>query len=358
MPQSHEMVHWAYQGRKVDPEPWETLLRRYQAGQIPGNTLVWWPGQVDWQALDQVLAATNSAAATPPAPPPPPMAAEAHPAAPVAPPAPPAPFEPAAPPASAVPAAPVREPVATPEAGIGSQPAASPTLGSESSVAATAAPSEVAVPPTSKSATDILMSGMSDDELDLTFMNLVDGSWEIYKESQTASSVDEAFLAGAITALVDCGFVLIDITTEGMRIGSGQASTLASGHELRFEEPSTKARVLLHLHHLTPDAGSAKILGHRAAAVIGYGAKLPNITQVANAMRQEAQAAMVDTQEPGSVSFDADLSSGYVYAQVDLLLQMDQYFVAGFEIDHDLLRRHLASVVYTMKSFVNARFSG
>jgi len=68
------------------------------------------------------------------------------------------------------------------------------------------------------------------------------------------------------------------------------------------------------------------------------------------------QSSFVVSPEPGTVTFDADLSSGYVYAQIDLLLELDRYVSEDLSVDHDLLRRHLASVVYTMKTFVQSRF--
>ena len=66
---------------------------------------------------------------------------------------------------------------------------------------------------------------------------------------------------------------------------------------------------------------------------------------------------MIVSPEPGTVSFDADLSSGYVYAQIDLLLELGRYVSDDLEVDHVLLRRHLASVVYTMQTFVRTRFA-
>lgn len=203
-------------------------------------------------------------------------------------------------------------------------------------------------------ASQALMSGMTDQELDDTFIELVDRSWSMYKETEFATSIDEAMLGGVITALVDCGFVLIDLTSAAnaapMVPGIGRA------HVLRFEEPPTHARVTVEIEHLTPDPAVAKMIGHRAAAVIGYGERVPNFTKVGQALRQEVQSSFIASPEPGTVTFDADLSSGYVYAQIDLLMEIDRYVNEGLEVDHDLLRRHLASVIYTMKTFIDTRF--
>ena len=45
-----------------------------------------------------------------------------------------------------------------------------------------------------------------------------------------------------------------------------------------------------------------------------------------------------------------------VAALVALGIAIDRYVSEDLSVDHDLLRRHLASVVYTMKTFVQMRF--
>lgn len=235
----------------------------------------------------------------------------------------------------------------------------------DAGLAAAPPPPAPAAPAQPLSASQALMSGLSDQELDDEFIGLVGRSWEMYKETELATSIDEAMLGGVVTALVDCGFVLIDLETAGALIGVVTDATAgtnvgsrptAAHHELRFEEPETKARVTVALEHLTPDVASAKMIGHRASAIVGYGERVKEFTKVSQAVRQELQSNFVLSPEPGTVTFDADISSGYVYAQIDLLLELDRYVDDDLAVDHDLLRRHLASVVYTMKMFVQSRF--
>ncbi|MEI8083124.1 MAG: hypothetical protein WCI74_14905, partial [Actinomycetes bacterium] len=104
------------------------------------------------------------------------------------------------------------------------------------------------------------------------------------------------------------------------------------------------------------DPAVAKMIGHRAAVIIGYGERVPNFTKVGQAVRQEMQSSFIASPEPGTVTFDADISSGYVYAQIDLLLELEKYVDEDLQVDHELLRRQLASVVYTMKTFIETRF--
>jgi hypothetical protein len=209
-----------------------------------------------------------------------------------------------------------------------------------------------------------LTERFDDQDLDDTFMELVERSSEIYKESEQATSVDEVFLGGVIAALGDSGYVLIDILTGGSLRNAGATSSTTqvalpfNRHELRFEDPATGARVALVLDHLTPDVGSAKVLGQRARIQLGYGQRVPNFGQVGRALRQEMASTFVVSPEPGRVTFDADLSSGFVYCQVDLLWELDRYVDDSMDVDADLLRKHLAATVHTLRKFLQLRFAG
>ena len=50
-----------------------------------------------------------------------------------------------------------------------------------------------------------------------------------------------------------------------------------------------------------------------------------------DAMRKEAKSGYLGRAEPGIVTFDADSESQYLYAQVDLYLDIDHYVSATFE---------------------------
>lgn len=301
----NDSLHWVTpDGAQVGPEPLQTVVDRVRAGQIGADVTVWWPEAPGWVPLNSVPEAVALLGGAPPS---------------------------DAPPTDA----------GTPAAGV-----------------APVAPAGAPV-----GASDALMAGLSDQELDDEFMGLLKRSWELYKETEFASSVDEAVLGGIVTAMVDCGFVMIDIETVGaLALGGAGAVTVETTtapiqqHQLRFEAPDTGARVTFALHHLTPDAGSAKLLGQMASAVVGYGERVPNFQQVSQALRQELASAFIASPEPGTVSWDSDIGSGYVYAQIDLLLELERYVAADLSVDHDQLRRHLASVVNTLRTFVRSRF--
>ena len=373
MPSPDEAVYWIdQQGNQIGPEPFGTLTQRVEYGQVPPSTAVWWNGAPDWMRYSDVPPVTPPAAVAPVAP------AFAAPVADFAPPVEAAPIADFAPPTEAAPMfdtvpvvaeampqfqapavfepEPVPEPVSAPEPEPVPEPVSEPT------------PEPVFEATPADPVSRLLMQGISDQELDDEFIGLVARSWELYKDTEHARSIDEVFLGGVITAMVDSGFLLIDVDTAGAMpyVDPALAGTTVTTnavtlpnpeHRLRFEEPTSKARVTMSVEHLTADAATAKLIGHRANTVIGYGERVPNFSQVGQAIRQEMASAFIASPEPGTVSFDADMSSGYVYAQIDLLLELDRYVSDELAIDHELLRRHIASVVYTMQTFVRARFS-
>ncbi|WCO66608.1 hypothetical protein PO878_19095 [Iamia majanohamensis] len=274
-------VHWASEtGAQEGPAPARDVVGWIQGGHLPRTTRIWWPEAEGWIPAPEVPGWGELLAPT---------------------------------------ATPAPPPAAAPQAG-----APAPGQGGGH-------------------ATDALMDGLTDQELDDEFIALVDRSWEMYKETEKADTIDEAIVGGLVTALVDSGFVLIDITT-GLR------------HSLRFEVPTTGARVTVALQHLTPGLADAKVVGHRANLTVGYGERLGNAGQIGQALRTEVASSFVATPEPGTVSFDADISSGYVYASIDLYLEPERYVGDDLVVDHDLLRRHVAALVHTMRTFVHTRF--
>jgi len=295
-------VHFiAPDGTQVGPESWGTVCQRIDGGQISPDSLVWWNGAPEWVPASSVRASTSM------------------------------------------------------------------------SSNASAAPSVVGTVAAGGSAGDSLISGFSDQELDDQFMALLKRSWEIFKESEHATAIDEAMLSGVITALLDCGYVLIDVATAGAlpyaaTAGSTTTTTASTtpvvaadgvagmGHELRFEEPGVAHRVTVTLDHLTKDPAAAKTLGHLASLVVGYGERVGNFSQVGQAVRQELAASFIASPEPGTVSWNADISSGYVYAEIDLILELSTYVDDKLAVDHALVRKHLAAVVNTLRTFVRARF--
>jgi len=187
--------------------------------------------------------------------------------------------------------------------------------------------------------------GVSDDELDRGFAALVKESWKHHNLVQDTTRVDDVLLGALITAGLDNGHVLIDLTSDG------------TNHFLRFEDPADRSRLTMAITHLTRSVTQARTIGQRASLVVGYGEPIKSFGKVLSAMRQEAKSGYLKRAEPGIVSFDADSASQYLYAQVDLYLDLDKYIDAELTPDYHALDRDVAATMHALRKFLHGRIS-
>ncbi|MEM9553787.1 MAG: DUF4339 domain-containing protein [Acidobacteriota bacterium] len=191
----------------------------------------------------------------------------------------------------------------------------------------------------------------ADEELDGVFVDLVESSWEWVTENRFASHIDEVFLGALITGTLDAGFSLIDLSSDG------------SHHYLRFESlegaggVTQGSRLIVRMRHLTGDLARAKVLGQRASVVIGYGEKAPNAKQVIEALKAELKSGFLQDSEPGTITVDGDLTSGYVYAQIDLHWRLDEYVHDDYRIESSLITRHVSACAHALRKYLRGRFS-
>jgi hypothetical protein len=205
---------------------------------------------------------------------------------------------------------------------------------------APAAPAAERVAPPSSQRAVVL----GDDELDAVFVGLVKDSWSWLSQQRFASHVDEVFLGAVITSTLDTGYVLIDLTSDG------------SHHFLRFENLEDRSRILFRLTHLTPSLAVSKVLGQRASAVVGYGERVGNIAKIWSAMQAEMKSSFLREADPGTITVDGDVSSGYVYCNVDLILDIDRYVASTYQVDHARLAQHIAGTTHALRKYLRGRF--
>jgi len=186
----------------------------------------------------------------------------------------------------------------------------------------------------------------SDDDFnDRIFGQLVQASWDWYDDHAFAKHVDEVFLGAVITATLDTGYSLIDLTSDGTR------------HYLRFENLDDKSRIIFQLTHLTGSYSLAKVLGHRASVIVGYGERLKNIGKVLQAVKAEYKSGFIQDNEPGTISVDGDLTSGYVYVQVDLTWKIDDYIDRRYRTDTAKLTQHITACTHALRKYLQGRFA-
>jgi hypothetical protein len=183
----------------------------------------------------------------------------------------------------------------------------------------------------------------SDDQLDEVFSGLVQSSWKYHHLLEDTQRMDDVLVGALITATLDTGRALLDITSDG------------TNHFLRFEDPNDRSRVSMAITHLTRDITTAKAVGQRAAVTVAYGEAITRFGQVIEAMRKQAKSGYVRSAEPGIVTFDKDDESKYLYAQIDLYLDIDDYISATFEVDYDKLTTAVGACVHALRKFLKGR---
>jgi hypothetical protein len=173
----------------------------------------------------------------------------------------------------------------------------------------------------------------------------VEASWEWYSDHQFARSIDEVLLGATITAVLDLDHVLIDLSSDGTR------------HFLRFENTTDQSRMAVRLHHLTGDLTTAKVQGHKASVVVGYGERVRDFSKVWQALKAEMKSGLVNRDEPGAISVDGDVASQYVYVQVRLILDVDAYVSRDWSVQTDRLNEHLGACRHALRKYLRGRFT-
>ena len=204
-------------------------------------------------------------------------------------------------------------------------------------------PPQQAAPQAMMIATNV--PSLPDDEMDRRFGQLIKTSWDYYNASQFARHVDEVFIGAMITGTLDNGYSLIDLNSDG------------SNHYLRFQQMQHGARLLYQLRHLAHSPADAKILGHIASVTIGYGERSGNVGRLLNTLQAEFKSGYIKSAEPGTITIDADMGSGYIYAQVEMIWNISDYITDHYEADYSKLVEHVSVSVNALRKYLHARMS-
>jgi hypothetical protein len=184
-----------------------------------------------------------------------------------------------------------------------------------------------------------------DDHQDRIFTDLVKKSWDYLEDHEFAGHIDEVFLGAVITGTLDTGYSLIDLNSNG------------SHHFLRFQNLDDGSRIIVRCTHLTGTLAVAKVLGQRASVVIGYGEKVGSIGKVMNAVRAEMKSNFLQNPDPGTITVDGDMASGYVYCQVDMYWSIDEYVASDYRIDTAKLSAHIGATTHALRKYLRGRFA-
>jgi hypothetical protein len=175
------------------------------------------------------------------------------------------------------------------------------------------------------------------------FVEMVKKSWQLHSEIESAGRVDDVLLGAVIAAGVRLGKCLIDLQSDG------------SSHFVRFEDLASRARLTFRLTHLTRDPAAAKALGQLANVTVGLGRPVSNVATLWGGLKQEVRSAFLTAEEPGVISLDADMASGYVYAQVPLLWRLDEYLRGDYRPDYEKIASHVYCCELSLGKYLDGR---
>jgi hypothetical protein len=183
-----------------------------------------------------------------------------------------------------------------------------------------------------------------DMRMDAIFDDLMQGTFDYREAHEFASCIDEVFLGAVITAALDAGRALTDITSDGTH------------HFLRFVSPTDGSRVLLRVTHLTGNLTTSRVQGHMASVVVGYGERMTGFAEIWASLGESARSGLVPRDTPGAFVIDGDVASQFVYAQVRLFLRIDDYVQRDWSIDYSRLSEHIGACVRALRLHLHGRF--
>jgi len=179
--------------------------------------------------------------------------------------------------------------------------------------------------------------------LEQRFVELVGESWKRWNIWEHARRVDDVALGAVIASYVDSGWQLIDLESDGHT------------HQTRFQ--SGDHRLAVGVVALAEDPAQAQALGRLVQVSVAYGQRVRDVGRIMSTVKQEMKSSLItNANEPGVVTFDADMSSGYVYAQVNLLLNLDDYFDGLIQTNP--ISRDLYSAVHSLSRYLHGRIGG
>lgn len=183
----------------------------------------------------------------------------------------------------------------------------------------------------------------TDDEHDAIFSALIKDSWRYFHLHERTNMVDDVLVGAIIASTVENGWALIDLTSDG------------SNHYLRFEDFKDQSRVYFRLAHLTTSLASAKAAGNMVSVLVGYGERTNDFGRVWQTIKQEYRSGLLQSAEPGTITFDADINSGYIHVQIDMYWTLENYVAETLVVNHTRLSRDIDACLHSLRRYLRGR---
>lgn len=170
-----------------------------------------------------------------------------------------------------------------------------------------------------------------------TFEQLIKDSWKLAEEEHSATYIDEVFIGGLVSTMLESGHALFDVSSTG------------NYHNMMFEHLDSQDRVIIQIRHDSNALAEAKTLGHRMQFTCGYGMRAKKMGKlISSSWRESLSDSLGDI---GSIMYD--VQGNYLFASMPLYIKADDYVDLDTLVpDFDKIAGDISAITEKLKEFV------
>lgn len=171
-------------------------------------------------------------------------------------------------------------------------------------------------------------------DLDQRFADMVAASIERQRRLDWALRVDELLLSACITAVVDSGFVLLDLATN------------ESDHRALFDHNDDSRHVRLDISPLSPLNVAGEPVGRHVRVSMAWGREVADADAAFRVVRSEASDGEAT---PGTFTCEMNMVSSSASTCVDLIWTADEFVQEDQNVDRAALDASIAAILYALE---------
>jgi hypothetical protein len=171
-------------------------------------------------------------------------------------------------------------------------------------------------------------------DLDERFAEMVTSSIERQRRLDWALRVDELLLSACITAVVDSGFVLLDLATRD------------SDHRALFDHNDDSRHVRLEISPLSPLNAAGDPIGRHVRLSVAWGREVADADAAFQVVRSEVTD---DESAPGTFTCEMNMVSSSASICVDLIWKADEFVTMDHNVDRAALDASMAAILHALE---------
>jgi len=171
-------------------------------------------------------------------------------------------------------------------------------------------------------------------DLDERFAEMVTSSIERQRRLDWALRVDELLLSACITAVVDSGFVLLDLATRD------------SDHRALFDHNDDSRHVRLEISPLSPLNAAGDPIGRHVRLSVAWGREVADADAAFQVVRSEVTD---DEAAPGTFTCEMNMVSSSASVCVALIWKADEFVTTDHNVDRAALDASIAAILHALE---------